>query len=371
MTGHVRQRSPGTWELRYRIGNKVATQTVRSTKRQANEKLRELLTAVDHGAKAAPSRESCEAWFERWLDALDPDLSPMTARLYRAHVDRYLTPLFGTVRLRDLDRGTIRAGWAKLDLARSTKNTVHRVLSASLGQAVEDGVIRINPAAGWRRDKKAAAVAQREKPEQAILVPAEIERLIELVRHGSMFAPTILGLGLGCRRGEAAALTWRRINIDTGNVAIREALKELSAADLRVGLTKSGAKRDVRLPASYLDLLRQWKRRQAEELLLLGMRAGPDTPVCTRPDGRRLSPNQITDLFTHIAGRLGRPDVHYHSLRHSHASILLAAGEPIASVQRRLGHGQPSTTLNVYGHAIPRDDRNESERLDAILKGRQ
>lgn len=72
-------------------------------------------------------------------------------------------------------------------------------------------------------------------------------------------------------------------------------------------------------------------------------------------------------VFTHIAKRLGRPDVHFHSLRHTHASILLAAGEPIASVQKRLGHGQPSITLNVY--AIPCDNENEAERLDVMLSG--
>lgn len=369
MTGHVRQRSPGSWEIRYRVNGKTATQTIRGGHRAAQKKLRELHAAVDAGAKNAPSRESCEAWFGRWLAGLDPELSPMTAKLYRAHVERYLVPLFGLTKLRDLDRSTIRVGLAGLNLAASTKRTVHRILSASLAQAVEDGALHANPAIGWLRKKRRAADA-RKRPKQAVLSPIEIPRLLDIVRDSMMFSPVILGLGLGARRGEIAALRWSGIDMQTGDVTIAEALKELKATDIRAGLTKGGEERIVRLPTSYLEMLRQWRRRQAEELLLLGVRQSGKTPVCTRTDGRRLSPNQITDLFTTAAKRLGRPDVHFHSLRHTHASLLLAAGEPVASVQERLGHGQPSTTLDVYGHAIPRADKDEADRLDIVLRGR-
>jgi integrase len=75
-------------------------------------------------------------------------------------------------------------------------------------------------------------------------------------------------------------------------------------------------------------------------------------------------------LFTTAAKRLGRLDVHFHSLRQSHASIVLVAGESVASVQKRFGHGQSSTTLDVYGHHVPRPDENEADRLDAVLHGR-
>src|SRR5215216_5290132 len=99
-SGHIRQRSPGSWELRYRMNGKVATETIKTTsKRKAQERLRELLTAVDHGAKAAPSRESCAAWFDAWLAALDEDLSPMTAKLYRQKIASHMKPLFGDIRL--------------------------------------------------------------------------------------------------------------------------------------------------------------------------------------------------------------------------------------------------------------------------------
>lgn len=367
--GHIRQRSPGSFELRYMIGGRIATETVRTTsKRQAQARLRELVTAADRGAKAPASRESCAAWFDRWLASLDDeDLSPMTVLLYRRKVEANLRPMFGSIRLRDLDRATIRAKLAELQLARSTKSTLRKVLSASLSQAVEDGLIRHNPAAGWRRDKSRAA--SQERPEQAILTPPEIASLIEQEQGSMLFAPIVLGLGLGARRAEIAALTWARINLLTGDVTIRDALKEVAAHDVRSGPTKTGQTRVIRLPTSYLELLRQWKRRQAEQFLFLGVRPSASTPVCTRPDGTRLSPNQITDLFTTAAKRLGRVDVHFHSLRHSHASILLAAGEPIAAVQKRLGHGQASTTLDVYAHAIPRDDAAEADRLDKLLRG--
>jgi hypothetical protein len=172
--GHIRERGRASYELRYTINGKTATETVRtSSKRVAQQRLRELLSAVDQGAKTAPSRDTCSAWFVGWLSSLDEGLSPMTALLYRRKVASHLSPMFGHIRLRDLDVTQVRSAFAGLNLARSTKTTLRRILSASLSQAVEDGKLRYNPLLG-RREKHAV---DRVRREQAVLTPAEIGRL--------------------------------------------------------------------------------------------------------------------------------------------------------------------------------------------------
>jgi integrase len=181
-----------------------------------------------------------------------------------------------------------------------------------------------------------------------------------------MLAPVVLGLGLGARRGEIAALTWSRIG-DDGVVTVAEALREISAADIRRGGTKTGKVRRVKLPAYALAELRAWKIEQAEQLFRLGIRQGPDTPVCTDPAGRPLSPTRISDSFRAVKKGLGLP-ITFHGLRHTSASVALAAGATIKEVQERLGNNRPSLTLDVYSHAIQGVADDAAERLDKVMR---
>src|SRR4029077_4702359 len=141
---------------------------------------------------------------------------------------------------------TIRSKFAALDLAPSTKSTLRGILSASLARAVEDGKLRHNPVLGWRDRNKASAHVRKE---QAVLNPDDANRLIESLRDSgsALFAPVLLAFGTGAREGEIAALTWSLVNLDTGDVTIRNAMKGLSAKDIRIGPTKTGRARIVRL----------------------------------------------------------------------------------------------------------------------------
>jgi integrase len=367
MTGHIRERSPGSYELRYRCRGKVATCTVRGFRRDAERKLRELLSLADRGI--APAKGSCGEWFDRWLLAIRNEVSPVTLRLYRSNVERLFKPAFGKIKLADLDMFTIRAAWADLGdrLAPSSIRVAHRCLSACLSYAVEGKLIPHNPCANWRKGRGLPALPDGE--EMAVLTRGQVVELIEAARGHALFAPVVLALGIGARRGEIAALRWARIDMQTGDVRITEALRELAADDIRVGPPKSGKRRKVRLPTSYLALIREWRKVQAEQLLALGRRVTADDLVCTDAIGGRMTPNRITDQFKDLAKRCGFA-LSFHGLRHTHASLLLDGGESVKTVQLRLGHAKPSITLNTYSHAIRDDDESEADRLDAVLAGR-
>ena len=368
MTGHIRERpkGSGSWELRYRVRGKIATTTVRGTKRDANRKLRELLSLADQGI--APDKGSCAEWFDRWLLAVRNEVSPVTLRLYKGSVERIFKPAFGHIKLAELDMFTIRAAWADLgdQLAPSSIRLMHRCLSACLSYAVEGKLIPHNPCANWRKGRGLPAL------HDAVDVPAlsreQVAAILEEARGTPLFAPVILALGLGARRGEISALRWNRV-AENGRVTIREALKELGARDIRVGPPKGKKRRDVVLPTSYLTMLREWRRVQAEQLLRLGKRVGPNDYICTDAIGRLMTPNRITGQYRNLAHRVG-VELPFHFLRHTHASLLLDAGESVKTVQLRLGHAQASTTVDVYGHKLKVDDEAEAKRLDDRLAGR-
>jgi hypothetical protein len=150
--GHIRARS-GAWELRYRVKGKVATSTFRGSHRDAERKLRELLTLADKGI--APAKGSCDEWFDTYLKAIRNDVSPLTLRLYASVIKRVFKPAFGKIKLAELDMFTIRAAWADLGdrFAPSTIRLAHSCLSACLSYAVECKVIPHNPCANWRKGR--------------------------------------------------------------------------------------------------------------------------------------------------------------------------------------------------------------------------
>jgi len=121
---------------------------------------------------------------------------------------------------------------------------------------------------------------------------------------------------------------------------------------------KNHERRDVTLDARTVAALRAWRKAQAAERLAWGPAyVDADGLVFTWQDGRPVLPDYVTKAFAALTAKTeGVPRLVLHELRHSHASILLRDGVPVHVVAKRLGHKDPSVTLNVYADAIPDDD---------------
>src|SRR5215472_4460625 len=169
-TGHIRERSPGSFELRYSLGAdpatgkyKVATATVRGSRRDAEKELRRLLRAVDTGEHVDPTRMTVGQWLDQWLAMVRTEASVATYSRYEAAVANYLRPAWGGVPLLKFTPTHIQEAYAKWGcpggrrdgragpLAPSTRRLLHRVLATSLNRAVELQVIPRNPTAILRR----------------------------------------------------------------------------------------------------------------------------------------------------------------------------------------------------------------------------
>ena len=168
-------------------------------------------------------------------------------------------------------------------------------------------------------------------------------RLLKSIRHTTTYWPVLIALATGMRRGEILALRWKNVDLDSGSVRVVESLEQTKAG-LRFKSTKSEKARAVPLPKFAQSELREWKRKQAEALLRLGIRQNPDTVVCPREDGKPKQPDSLTHEFTYLVSRADVPRVRFHDLRHSHATQLLATGVHPKIVQERLGHSTITIT---------------------------
>ena len=159
----------------------------------------------------------------------------------------------------------------------------------------------------------------------------------------------LLGISTGMRRGELLALRWRDVDFDGAILRVEQSLEQTKAGlRFKAPKTKHG-RRAIALAPSLVAELRRHRKNQLEERLRLGMGKIPDDGlVLARWDGNPRSPNATTKEWTRALAEFGLPAVSLHALRHTHASQLIASGLDVLTISRRLGHGSPSITRNVY-----------------------
>ena len=148
------------------------------------------------------------------------------------------------------------------------------------------------------------------------------------------------------RRGEIAALRWRSLDLDAGQLAV-VASTEQTKAGCREKDAKSGRCRTIALPALVVTELRRHRIEQAQALLSIGVRVTADHHVVMQADATPLQPNSITHAVTLFMKKRGSK-VRLHGLRHSHATYMLAAGVHPKIASERLGHSKVGITLATF-----------------------
>jgi integrase len=262
------------------------------------------------------------------------------------------------------DLAALYAALHRAGLAPRTVKLVHVVVHRALGQAKVWGIIRDNPA----EIAKPPKLLQQETP---MLQPKEAARLLERLRGKPLYLLASLGLASGMRRNEMLALRWRDLDLDGARLVVERALEQTKAHGIRIKVPKSKhGRRVISLPAHVVTELRQHWREQQQQRLALGLgRAADEAPVFATHDGKFMSPDAVSHAWMRQMESLGTSDVTLHSLRHTHASMLINGGVDIVALSRRLGHGSPKITLDVYGHLVAGSDDRAAQIMEKALAG--
>jgi integrase len=170
------------------------------------------------------------------------------------------------------------------------------------------------------------------------------------------------------RRGEVLGLPWRNIDLDGGFLIVGQTLQPLKSG-LAIQPPKTArSARVVSLPSFAVSTLRT-ERKRVE--LALGHESIDDVLVCRRADGTWWDPRWFSSLFTKAMTDAGLKGVHFHSLRHAQASLLIRKGHDIQATGTRLGHSTSATTLSIYAHTLQQTDRAAARLIDTALNGTQ
>ncbi len=328
------------------------------TRRAAEAYEREQLTLRDQGGWVDPraSRMTVAEWVREWSGTI-VHLRPSTRRIYADNLRLHVLPSLGAVPLSKLTKTELRRWLAELaatDLSPASVHQAFRCLRRVLGAAVDGDVLARNPLAGIKPPKV-------DRREMRFLTADEVATLADMIDERYR-AFVLVGAYCGLRWGELAGLRRHRVDLLHRSLQVVEALGIGEKGRRALLPVKTGAsRRAITLPALVVEAL--------EHHLTFYAGAGHTGFVFTAPHGGSLDVNTFRNRYwlpaVHAAGLA---PLRVHDLRHTAASLAIAAGADVKVVQSMLGHASAAMTLDRYGHLMPGQAESVAERLDAIAR---
>lgn len=230
-------------------------------------------------------------------------------------------------------------------------------IRAVFNQAVREHVLSCSPADSTRRFKSVSK-------EEEVLSIDEIKQIVSLLRdetHLEKAAFTLLLIYTGARNGEICGLRWDDVNFETNEIYLCNNLHNVTGEGVVEGPLKNKTNRTVGIDIEAMDVLKRWKDKQQYEY------PGSEY-VFSGKNGGYMHPTTPLKWLRDFSEENDLPHIHPHMFRHTHASILIASGEDIATVSKRLGHSSVSTTTNTYLHSLKEKDQAASSLFSQAIK---
>jgi integrase len=345
------------------------------TEREASVAMTEALSKVHKRSYVSPTRETLADYLNEWLEAIKPSVRVSTWRSYELNVRVHLIPGLGGIRLQDLNATRIDAfygsllerGWSRSGntggLNPRTVKYIGMILKRALGSAVKKRRIERNPVDDAER------VQVKNETEMRTWSAEELRRFLDHVRDDRLYTAYLLAAMTGLRRGELLGLRWRAVSLESARLSVRETLLAVQDKLTWSEPKTKKSKRLVALDNDTVAALRVHRSRQNEERLAWGPAYENNDLVFARENGEPIHPNRFSEWFDRRIAAAGVPRIRFHDLRHTHASLALAAGVNPKVVSERLGHATISITMDTYSHVIPAIEEEAAERVARAVFG--
>jgi integrase len=353
------------WETTGPDGKRRHHSATRSTKKEAESFLVQQLTDIAAGTFVQPTKDTVATFLAHWLETSRPSLAESTAYAYACVIRNRINPHLGATLLSHLDQMRIQHCYAQLTAAGYSAESVksaHTILHSALRQAVAWRLLPRNPADGVRlpASRRKAPVTWTAEEAASFLAATQGHQ------HATLWR---LALDSGMRIGELLALAWQDIDLERATVAIRRTLTH-SPPGFRIGEfpKTASSRRSVVIGSATLSALRAYRARQAERRLALGGTWVDLGLVFDRGNGTPHHPGTIREAFDRAVRSAGVARIPFHGMRHTTATLMLAAGIHPKIVQERLGHASIQMTLDRYSHVSITMQHDAAATLDRVLE---
>jgi len=279
-------------------------------------------------------------------------------------IQPHIVPALGHLKLKDLNPVHVRGFYReKLDsgLSSATVRKMHSIMRKALKQAVLDGLIPRNVCEAVKPPKIKHKEINPLDREQA-------KALLEAASGDRLEALYVLAVHTGMREGELLGLKWEDVDLERGTLRLRHALVREGGKIALGDLKTSKSRRSVRLTRAAADALRNHLERQLEEIERVGSLYQPGGLVFATESGTLINPSNLRNRsFKPLLKQACLPNICFHDLRHTCATLLLSQGTHPKLVQELLGHATIAMTLDTYSHFLPSMGDQTARAMEAAL----
>ena len=362
--GQIVRRGARTWLVRVYNGRdpettkrKYLNQTVYGGLRDAQAHLNKMLGERDRGRNLDSSKQTLNEFLDRWLElCAKPRPRAKSFRDYEGLLRRYVRPVLGANALATVSALDIQALYRELLdrhlSARSIRYT-HAVLRSALKQAVRWNLVLGNPA-------DAVDLPRRHRSAVAVLSLQQTRTLVKAIAGHAYEGLIALAMTTGMRPSEYLALTWNDIDLDSGTVSVSRSPEWRKGGWQFADTKRPRSRRVVKLQAWVVSIVSEHRATER-------VSSGDDLVFRAKRGGPIRESYFVQRYFKPLLETAGLPDIRLYDLRHTAATISLAAGVSPKVISEQLGHASVAFTLDVYSHVLPHMQDAAAERVQALL----
>lgn len=355
--GSIRKRGDGRYEARYTV--LTATGPKRKSvygkhREDVRDALAKALSDQVDGIICDDENMSVGEYLDQWLKkCVRGSVRQSTYDRDRILLEKHVEPILGARKLSKLSPLDLQSLYRdRLDagLSTSTVHKIHVILHKALAQAFRWNMVPRNVSEMVKAPKPAPKEMHPLSPEEAC-------ELLDAAREDKFEALYVLAVTTGMRQGELLALRWSDIDLEDPEQATLSVRRTLTRNGGRVAFGEPKTKksrRSIRLTPQAAHALREHLECQLREIEMLGDRYEDQGLLFSTDTGRPINPSNLRQRsFLPLLEKAKLPQIRFHDLRHTCATLLLSQGTHPKFVQELLGHATIAITLDTYSHVLP------------------
>jgi len=345
--GSISRRPNGKWQAQISLQGKRLGKTFAS-KEGCRKWIIEMARQSERGLSYNATQLCLKDYLVDWLIAKKNNVRPNTHHQYNANIRNHILPTLGHIKLSEVTPVHLEQLYALMaaeGVGSRTRQVTHSLLNASLKRATQLGIISSNPASRAERPKSTTST-------MSILNDYQVRELLIAAEGKRIEAIIFLAVTSGMRQGELLGLKWGDIDWGQSTLRIQRQLQRIKGnGGLRLGSPKTTrSERTIRLGNKMIDKLLDHQRLQST---ISDYQVATNGLLFPNSRGNPLEPRRLYKEFKELLKQAGLPDIRFHELRHTAASLMLSSGMKLVEVSNQLGHSKVSTTLDVYAHLVP------------------
>ena len=372
--GNIRKRKDGRWEGRYTAGRNPATgkaiykNVLGKTQAEVKEKLKKAIEEAKGLDVAKAESYTVDQWMDVWYEYYAKiKVRPSSHKTYEGYIKNHIKPSIGNIPLTKLTTLDLQRLYQKLltegrvdrleaknqpkGLSSKTVRNINQVISSAMQLAIQQHLISHDPTDG-------CALPKTEHREMQTLSADQLTAFLLEAKHSGVFEMYYIELATGLRRGELLGLKWEDIDFTTQTLRVRRQVGRINGEVREAPLKTKNAYRTISLGTDAVGILKQQREKQPSSAY-----------VFPGPTGGPIAPDSVLHMLHRVLDRADLPEIRFHDLRHTFATLALQNGVDVKTVSGMLGHFSAGFTLDTYAHVTTAAQKKAAETMGVVLAG--